>query len=287
MKILPIILCVVFQTTVLLLCISLLQWHSMQFWVAAIGVTGFAWSIALELISLWLWFAPCRKFFRPLAWATTFLLLTGPLYQVSNPLIQNALLKESLSVAISQERTILKKSIAEKQEELATFLTIAKSRVGWQIKIDQTQATLEKNRSRLLEIISNNSGTNGNIPRLTWQRRVIITMQLLSILIFQAAIILSITTLSFSFHYGRKFPGNVSEIRETRLNPQVIQLLTVLRRKIQQQRETGKSQADIARDHNISPRYITHILNFEQYEAQPLSLNQLKRLADIFGISTE
>ncbi len=62
---------------ILLLCIFLLQWHSLRFWAGAIGISGYPWSIALELINLWLWFLPGRKWFRPMAWITTALLRRG------------------------------------------------------------------------------------------------------------------------------------------------------------------------------------------------------------------
>ena len=74
---------------ILPLAITLLQWHSVPFWQAQAGFwPGLGWSALLELISLWLWFRPGRRWMRPMAWATTLLLLAGPLYQVSDPLVR-------------------------------------------------------------------------------------------------------------------------------------------------------------------------------------------------------
>lgn len=278
---------------ILFLCISLLQWHSLRFWAEAIGPSGYPWSVASEIISLWLWFKPGKRWIRPLAWATTLLLLTGPLYRVTDPLIQEALLKENLSVAISVEKQLLDQAISEKQEELRSFLVIAQTRVGWQGKINEAQAALEMKRERLTELFANghtptHTEAIGNISRLSWQRRAIIIMQLLSILIFQATIILSIITLSKSYHQNGNVSGNVSRYGEVLLHDkQVATLLNELSQKIQQELQPGKSQAEIARSYNIAPRYITHILNYEKYEIKPLNLTQLRRLAVIFQITVE
>ena len=278
----------ILPATILLLCISLLQIHSMRFWAGAIGATGYPWSVALEMISLWLWFRPGRKFIRPLAWATTFLLLAGPLYRISDPIIQEALLKENLSVAISVEREILEQSIAEKQQELRSFHQIAQTRVGWQGKIDEAQAALEQKRAKLLELLANRNFANTSHSisiRLSWQRRSIIIMQLISVLIFQAAIVLSITTLSArhqqSLPSTRESP-NASKRVQT---PEAREIVGLLQKKIREKQEKGTTQAEIARFYKLAPKYITHILNYEKYPKPPLSINQLRRMAKVLDLN--
>jgi hypothetical protein len=84
---------------ILPLSVLLLQFHSIAFWSWAITGSpvawgwpllaapwnGWGWSLLFELVNLWAW--PRR--WHLLAGVTTVLLVAGPLYQVSDPLVHD------------------------------------------------------------------------------------------------------------------------------------------------------------------------------------------------------
>jgi hypothetical protein len=65
-----------FSAVMLILTTSIIQWHSIQFWVEVAESIGFFWNIAIEAAAIWLWWH--KK--TVLAFIASSLLMAGPLY---------------------------------------------------------------------------------------------------------------------------------------------------------------------------------------------------------------
>lgn len=175
-------------TTVLLLagCIGLLQYHAIQFWAANVdAATGWVWSLLLEGAALWLWFSPTRAR-RALGAVATLLLLAGPLYQVSAPLIH----EWQASDASAARRADLNAEITHLEAALNGYVANSAQRVGWAQRIDATQARLDAARAERAALT-----TAVAAERMSWQRQAIIGMQAFAICLFQLLGVLAIGEL--------------------------------------------------------------------------------------------
>ncbi len=142
-----------FPLLILPLAVGLLQWHSIAFWQARVGLwVGAGWSVLLELISLWLWFRPGHRWWRPMAMVATLLLLAGPLHQVSDPLVRDLANLRDADPALASQVTVLQGQIAEAKQSLDRYQTLSLAgRFGWQGKIDEVETRLAAFRASLAQ----------------------------------------------------------------------------------------------------------------------------------------
>lgn len=166
--------------------IGLLQYHAIMFWTDVVDpLTGWAWSLLLEGAALWCWSHP-RWSIRSLGFVATVLVLAGPLYQVSAPLVV-----ERIGIdKSSEQRTVLVAEVAALEQALNTYLANSEKRVGWSGRIDSTQQQLTAARAELRRL------TSAAPERIEWQRQAIIVMQAIALVLFQLLNVIMIRTLS-------------------------------------------------------------------------------------------
>lgn len=257
--------------------IGLLQWHSIAFWSAHVDrATGWAWSLLLEGVALWLW-SDARTMRRLLAVVATVLLLAGPLYQVSSPLFLEAVSIERSATANTARRDALEAEIASLESSLTAFLANSQKRVGWAERIDRTQAALDAARRELAELIAT---TAASPQRLEWQRQAVIVMQAAALVLIQVANVLAVTTLSTALRQLGKVSPSVSITRErpagegkrrrsrrparapmlaTRDGIEAMpEVETALRQHLE---ETGLTARAFAQQHGFSPRDMSLVLH--------------------------
>lgn len=172
-------------------CILLLQYHAIQFWTTQAGSSGAGWSLLLEGAGLWLWLSPSLPR-RVLGGAVTLLLLAGPLYQVSAPLIEMGHRTEHTATAGVERSRDLVGEIKTLEAALAGYLTISQTRAGWSARIDSTQARLDRLRSEQATLSAARAEAPQHQP---WQRTAVILMEALAIVIFQLVAVLCIGEL--------------------------------------------------------------------------------------------
>ncbi|MEK6750537.1 MAG: hypothetical protein AABY83_15265 [Pseudomonadota bacterium] len=121
-------------------CVGLLQWHSVQFWIAQIGPTGVGFSLLLDALGLWLWFH--RTFItQALGVFASLLVLAGPIYWVATPIIDQSASVSHSDTARNQNIITLEHEIGERQAMLAQ-ITSGVGDGAWAAVIHQTQADL-------------------------------------------------------------------------------------------------------------------------------------------------
>lgn len=171
-------------------CIALLQYHAIQFWLAHTGPMGAVWSLLLEGAALWLW-SHRMVSRRALGALVTILLLAGPLYQVSAPLIEEAQRTGNTTTASAARSAAIESEIHTLDRALATYLANSATRQGWVGRIDHTQARIEQLRGEQAALIA--AGIEPS--RMPWQRAAVIGMEALAIVIFQLVAVMCIGEL--------------------------------------------------------------------------------------------
>lgn len=180
--------------TVLLLtgCIAILQIHSIQFWTGHVDpATGWAWSLILEGAALWLWASP-GKGRRAIGAVATLLLLSGPLYQVSEPLVQEWQSTARGAEATAARTAQLETEIESLEAALAQYLANSGRRIGWARRIDATQERLDAARAELAGLTAGRSDAPAHTH---WQASAIILLQALAICLLQFVGVLAINDL--------------------------------------------------------------------------------------------
>ncbi len=170
--------------------VVLLQYHSIVFWNHHVGGLGWAWSLLLELAALWLWYK--RSFaLRVFGFWASLLLLAGPFYTVSAPLLERD--QAEAQTAERREQTIasLNDEIRSLERELDTYLKNSESRHGWHIRIDDTRSRLADRRERLRTALA-----VGEQATLSWLRQAVIVMQAIALVLFQFTSVLAVTSIS-------------------------------------------------------------------------------------------
>lgn len=188
----------------LLGCVTLLQYHSIRFWSARVDpLTGWGWSLLLEAIAAWLWFRPGLAY-RGLGLLASVLLLAGPMYQVSDPLIQGSLKTQQADSSHAAQLALNERLIQDLGREKMTYLDNSTKRPGWGALIQDVNARLDHARRQrdVLETRLPLAATT-----LPWQQRAIIGMQALALILYQVTAVLAITSLAK--------PGKAKRARET------------------------------------------------------------------------
>ena len=128
----------------LTLSISLIQWHSIQFWMEATGIIGPLWSVAIEAAALWLWWQ--RRIW--LACLSSIILALGPLSFLAIPAYEAVQLEKQRQESVVQQKALLQSSITQLTTALDSYHQTSQSRLGWAARIDETQTALQNQRTR-------------------------------------------------------------------------------------------------------------------------------------------
>ena len=170
---------------------TLMQIHSIEFWVDQAGTSGILWSLLLEGAALWLW-ASHSGWKSALGLVASLLVLAGPLYQVSSPAIKTWQSSNALPGLQVKQEAILKAEILSLENSLAQYNDNSANRVGWSGRIDATKASLETANRELKQLYKEQSQPIA----MTWQSLAVIAMQAISLVLFQLLIVLTIRSLS-------------------------------------------------------------------------------------------
>lgn len=138
-----------FSVVMLILTTSIIQWHSIQFWIEVAESIGFLWSIAIEAAALWLWWQ--KK--TVLAFIASFLLMTGPLYSLSIPVYESKKSEAILALSHQQQINLSRESIGSLKQSLVSYQENSLSRAGWATRIDETRKELHEETENLKGLI--------------------------------------------------------------------------------------------------------------------------------------
>lgn len=196
----------IFNIFVILIATALTQWHGIQFWSEFVGQhTGWAWSIALEVSALWLWFNTSRHR-RALAFLASCLLLSGPLFHIIQPALDQAQFTETKHANQGASIDLLRGEITSIDAALATALANSQKRTGWLNDIQASKLALSIAREELRTLLAKPVATLGAWP---WIKSV---MQAAALLIIWVVSVMAISDVTRS---ARPAISNQSNIKRT------------------------------------------------------------------------
>lgn len=165
--------------------IGILQVHGIRFWCSQVGPLGWAWSVLLEAVALWLWWTP-KWTKRALGLLASLLLLVGPLYEVASPLLVDGAQARAQAEVVAD----LRNQIHELDTAQAAFLANSRSRLGWAGRIDATTARLAQLRTQLRSDLVHSPDAR------PWQRDAVIALECIALVLYQVTAVFAITALS-------------------------------------------------------------------------------------------
>lgn len=134
---------------VLILSISLIQWHSIQFWISTTGEVGILWSMAIEAAGLWLWWQRHML----LAGVTSFILITGPILGLTLPLQQAITQSQANIQHYNKQVSAVEQTIIQLKSSLNSYQLTSQTRTGWAARIDKTQSNLNVANQRFEQLL--------------------------------------------------------------------------------------------------------------------------------------
>lgn len=179
----------IFNIIIILAATALTQWHGILFWSEFVGqVTGWAWSITLELSALWLWLSGGRR--RALAFIASCLLLSGPLFHIVQPVLNEAQAIEIAAANRNAQARLINEEIRSLETALNVSLLNSKARTGWLNDIQDNKRALNTARNNLAALYKApaTSGTQWALIKSL--------MQSLALLVIWSVSVFAITDLS-------------------------------------------------------------------------------------------
>ena len=186
--------------SLLALMVVLLQAHAIRFWVEAItgewgGWTwtllltpwkGWGWAVALEAIALWGWGRTGRsKGWQRATWAflavvVSLLLIIGPLYRVSDPIVRQ-LATPDVQVADGPRVRNVRAGIAGMEADAAIY-----RKTGATGNLRKTQRDLRADRAKLDGMLAmQEREAQRRAGSLDWRRWLVIGQELAAIIVLQ------------------------------------------------------------------------------------------------------
>lgn len=261
---------------ILALGIPILQWHAIAFWSGAVGnLTGWAWPVLLEVISLWLW-SFRRLNLAVLGLFATIILLAGPLHQVGSPIIRELEITVREHHIHRTQASDLREEISSLEKSLGTYRDNSETRLGWYDLITGTEQRLSTARLELKEAVRGSSRVGDRMP---WQTWATVILQLCAVAMFQTLNILSIITLvqPTSQTPSQSQQGIAPVQPEGTISPSTIRLLQEeVRRRI-------KSEASSTNEwcrNNMNKRYLWMLLNHFKHIQEEKDVHTNAKLAE-------
>jgi len=162
----------------------LLQWHGWTFWATYFDpLAGPALSLTLAVLAASWWAVaawsrrwPARLGYGLLALVASLVLLSGPLYQVSAPIVQASEAARALPARLAS----LDAAIEARRAELDKYLTItASGRYGWHGRIDDARTALAELEARRVALVESAPES------VSWQRQAAAGLQAVALVLLQ------------------------------------------------------------------------------------------------------
>lgn len=120
---------------------ALMQWHSIQFWINQVGLSGIGWSIMLETVVIWYWWNNRTI----LALIASLLLVAGPMVEITKPAIDEIKSQQRYQTLNTMDEA----DILRLEKSLKTYEKNSELRIGWSSRIDRTQNRINENFDRI------------------------------------------------------------------------------------------------------------------------------------------
>jgi hypothetical protein len=235
------------STMMLILSTSIIQWHSIQFWIEVAESIGFLWSIAIEAAAVWLWWH--KK--TVLAFLASFLLMTGPLYSLSIPVYESKQYEVALVSSHQQQIDLARESIKSLKQSLISYQENSLSRVGWAARIDETRNELQAETANMKSLI--NAAPKLQQSPIPW---LVIAIEVLGLTVLLLTQVLTIQALR-GISVNSKQPETAEDLKHD-----YSELAHILSCRLSDTLNAeGLSQAEWGRRNTISTKSVSMLIN--------------------------
>lgn len=173
----------------------LMQWHSIKFWSAAAGPSGWAWSVGLEIAMLCLWY---YKKHYSLRYIAAIVLIAGPWYQMTSPAILSVQTTNSIEIEIETET----ERFDQLSKSLALYENNSVTKWGWAGRIDRTQKMKDELSEQIKELHSELSKRNSQ-----WREYMVTAVQSAALLIILTAQLSAVSNIGIKQPVRTKSPA--------------------------------------------------------------------------------
>jgi hypothetical protein len=261
-----------FSAVMLILTTSIIQWHSIQFWVEVAESIGVLWSIAIEAAAVWLWWH--KK--TVLAFIASSLLMAGPLYSLSAPVYEGKQSEVALASSHQQQIDLSRASITALKQSLTSYQQNSLSRVGWATRIDETRNALQAETENLKNLV--NAGPKLKQTPMPW---LVIAIEVLGLAVLLLTQVLTIQALQ-GISVKSKQPETTENLRHD-----YSELAFVLSSRLSDVLNAeGLSQAEWARRNCVSTKSVSMLINHEKRSEagkECISKNELSGMLNALG----
>ncbi len=249
---------------ILALSVVILQYHSMKFWTLAVTAAPPAWdlfmflrpwdgwgiAVALELCALWGWSQSGRGW-AVLAVTASLLLVSGPLYQVSDPLVRELAGAVQTEIHTGPRITNRRAEISGLEQDARIF-----RRQGATGNLRKTRLEIRTARNNLDGLLLQGE-TRQRAASLDWRRMLMIGLELTMLTLLQVFAALAVISLK---------PLKLVKPVEISVSPIEIQrnredLLSAIQGRFKEMLADGKQQVDIGKTYGLGGALITRILS--------------------------
>ncbi|MBU0499522.1 MAG: hypothetical protein KJ558_07060 [Gammaproteobacteria bacterium] len=154
----------------------------MEFWTGVVGKPGIAWALVMEAVALFLWYRGNRL----MAVLASLIVITGPLYVLSYPVLSESIEKGVNAALIIESRA----EIASLESSLTQYQGNSGRRSGWADRIDQARRRLDEARGELRDLLQQERG-----KRQGFQRVIVVSLQVAAVILMMVAQILAVSDL--------------------------------------------------------------------------------------------
>jgi hypothetical protein len=251
---------------------SIIQWHSIQFWIEVTESIGFLWSIAIEAAAVWLWWH--KK--TVLAFIASSLLMAGPLYSLSAPVYEGKQTEVAIAASHQQQVDLSRASITALKQSLTSYQQNSLSRVGWATRIDETRNALQAETANLKNLI--NAGPKLKKTQMPW---LLIAIEVLGLAVLLLTQVLTIQALR-GISVKSKQPETAEDSRHV-----YSELAPALSSRLSDTLSAeGLSQAEWARRNGVSTKSVSMLINHEKRSEagkECISKNELSGILNALG----
>ncbi len=270
------------NSSMLVISISLIQWHSIQFWIEITGGVGILWSIAIEATGIWLWWQRHTL----LACIASLILITGPMIWFALPFQQSITHSQANTLQHSKQLASVEKAINQLKKSLSSYQLTSQSRTGWASRIDKTQNELNIANQRFDQLI-----INSPIPVSISKHIAIFTIETLTLVLLLITQVLAIgklrnisnlaknietlpasTTRLTPVRQDNKSSNMPNKYQQTESPNQNLETLAldVSKRLSEVLLEESISQAEWARRNEVSPKNVSLLRNYSKRKEKGL-----------------
>jgi hypothetical protein len=189
--------------------------------------------------------------------------------------------------AFSAQIVDIQAEAAEAERSLDRYQRLSlDGRFGWQGHIDQAQATLAARRVDL-EALRAARAEAETAARLNWRRAGKVGGQLLSLVIFQAAILLAIRALADAVHGPVNTVPTIADPPQPAVDP-TERLVLDLQQAVQSLLKAGRSYAHIAEETGVGKAHLSLLMNhFDRAKRGDRVLGEaaLSRISKALGLN--